>query len=270
MAEVWRKIPGVSVNVGPGGGVANVKAVGKNIADLALTNACDVYDAREGKKPFDQAYPGIMNVASLYDHFFYFVVPANSDIHSVQDLKGKRICPGGKGSGSDLMVQRLLQLHGMSYSDMKSVGYSGHADSVSLMRDGHLDAWLPLSSLPMSSIMELATTSNIRMVPFSDEDMAKLHQINRGYFPLTVPAGSYKGVDKDVKILGTVCNLSINRKVPDGVAYQMTKLLVENFESLQKAFDCLKKTSPAVMVKNVGIPFHPGTLKYYKEKGLIK
>lgn len=271
IAEIWQKnIPGLTIDVRPGGGLANVESVGMGKAGVTFTNASDSYDAMVGKEPFKQAFPDIKYMTNLYNHYLYFIVPADSKIKSIKDLKGKSICPGARGAGGELMVRRLLEINGMSYNDLAKVNYVGHADAVSLMQDGHLDAWLPLLALPNSAVMELATTKAIKFVPISDEEIKKMNEINKGYTKLVIPANTYKGVNEDVSAVGTICGMSINGKVSEDLAYQLTKTLVENRKSLGTVFDSLKELTPEQMAADAGIPWHPGALKYFKEIGVIK
>ena len=126
MKDMWEKaIPGLAVQVMPGAGIANVRAIEEDKAQVGFANSISTVDAMAGKPPFNKPHKDICNVATLYPQYFQFVVLADSGINKFEDLKGKSITTQQKGNTGELITRQLLEIHGVKYDDVKVsfVGY---------------------------------------------------------------------------------------------------------------------------------------------------
>jgi len=188
----------------------------------------------------------------------------------VADLKGKRISPGPKGHTGEFAAQQVLQVYGLSYKDMSKVHHVGYNDTVALMKDGHCDAWLLTTTIPASSIMDLASARKIRLLPLPEDKIQAMQKLNAGYIRRTVPKGTYPGVDYDVPGIGWFTHLVVSAKLPDDLVYNITKVLVKNLDRFGQVVKDMKGATAKDLAMDIGIPFHPGALKYYKEIGALK
>lgn len=271
IAELIQKaIPGTSVSVAPGGGIANIVGVEEGKADIGFGNSCSSVDGVAGRDPFKAPTKNVMQVANLYPQYFQMVVLEDSGIKSVADLKGKRICPGPKGHTGELLSQQVLQVYGLSYKDMRGVDHVGYSDAISLMKDGHANCFLPGTAIPASSILDLATTKKVRLLSLPDDKIKELQKMNVGYIRRVIPAGTYPGVNYDVPGVGYFSHLVISAKLPDPLVYKITKVLSQNVDRLADVMKDMKGVTVKDLALDIGVPFHPGALKYYKEVGAIK
>jgi len=271
IAELIQKsIPGVSVSVAPGGGIANVMGVEEGKADIGFGNSSSSVDGVAGRAPFKAPTKNVMQLANLYPQYFQIFVLKDSEIKSVADLKGKGICPGPKGHTGELLSQQVLQVYGLSYKDMSKVNHVSYADAGALMKDGHAHAWLPGTTIPASVGLDLATTKGIRLIPIPDDKIKELQKMNVGYIKRIIPAGSYPGVNYDVQTIGYFTHLVISTKLPEPLVYKITKVLSENVGRLADVVKDMKGVTVKDLALDIGVPFHPGALKYYKEMGVIK
>ncbi len=271
IAELIQKsIPGTNVSVAPGGGVANIIAVEGGKADIGFGNSSSSVDGVAGRDPFKAPTKNVKQLANLYPQYFQIFVLKDSDIKSVADFKGKSICPGPKGHTGELLSQQVLQVYGLSYNDMRHVNHVSYADAGSLMKDGHAHAWLPGTTIPASVGIELATTKGIRLIPIPDDKIKELQKMNIGYIKRIIPAGTYPGVNYDVQTIGYFTHLVISAKLPEPLVYKMTKILSENVDRLADVVKDMKGVTIKDLALDIGVPFHPGALKYYKEVGAIK
>jgi hypothetical protein len=139
------------------------------------------------------------------------------------------------------------------------------------MLDRHIDAILYGAMVyPAPPLVNVSSQRQIRLLSLSDEVINKLVKTYKGIEPFTLPPGSYKGVDYPVKGVASNVILIVREDMPDNVAYSITKTIAENFSryvSVTKAMDMGKQNE---MGKDVGFPYHPGAVKYYKEKGWVK
>ncbi len=270
IAELLQKaLPGVNVSVLPGGGITNIKAVEEGKAQIALSNFVSAVDAIEGREPFNKKAEKVRNMLFLYPQYFQVTVLEDAGIQTPADLKGKTIAPGIKGHTGEQFARHLLQVYGLSYGDMSKVQYVSYADAVNLMKDGHLHAFLALTTVPASSIIDLSTDRKIRLLSLTEDKLNALQAINSGYVKRVIPKGTYPGIDYDVITFGTFTHLIVTSDLPEDLVYQMTKVLVENVTTLGEVVKDIQGIRPEEMAMDSGVvPYHPGALKYFKEIGV--
>lgn len=271
IAELIQKnIPGTTVSVSPGGGMANVVGVQEGKADIGFGNSSSSVDGVAGRPPFKGPTTSVMQLANLYPQYFQMVVLEDSGIKSVADLKGKGICPGPKGHTGELLAQQVLQIYGLSYKDMSKINHVSYSDAVSLMKDGHAQGYLLGTTIPASSILDLATTKKIRLLSIPEDKIRELQKMNVGYLKRIIPSGTYPGVNYDTITVGYFTHLVVSAKLPEPLVFNITKILSENVERLADVVKDMKGVTVKDLALDIGVPFHPGALKYYKEKGVIK
>jgi TRAP transporter TAXI family solute receptor len=265
IAELIKEKAGVGVTVSPGGGIANVLAIETGKADLGFGNTSSTVDGMVGREPFKAKTQNVRYVSTLYRQFFQMVVREDSGVKSVADLKGKSIAPGPRGFTGEQIARHVLQVYGLSYADMSKVNHVGYNDAISLMRDRHLDAFMPITTIPASSIMDIASSHKIRLLSLPEEKIQDLKKINSGYVRYVIPKGAYQGQNEDVVAVGTYTDLLVSANVSDDVVYKLTRALVENKDRLSAVVKEIGATQPKEMAPDLGVPYHPGALRYWKE-----
>ena len=267
LKDLWEKaVPGLNVQVLPGAGIANARGVDEGKADIGFGNSISTVDAVHGKPPFPKAATNICNIATLYPQYYQLVVPADSGINSITDLKGKAITTQQRGNTGELITKQLLEVNGLKYSDVK-VSFVGYSDSVNQMKDGHAVAFGLGTQVPAGAVMDLASARDIKLIDQSSS-FDKMKKLNPGYTLVTVKAGSYPKQDKDVKVIGYATHIFVSCKLPEDEVYKMTKTLVEHTGTLASIAKDVGKQKLADLAEDIGVPFHPGAAKYYKEHGV--
>jgi hypothetical protein len=266
---IQKEIPGVTVSVAPGGGMANVEGLELGKCDIGYSNSSSAVDAFYGRPPFKKKMENMRQLANLYPQYFQMVVWEDSGIKSVADLKGKAISPGPKGHTGELLAQQVLEVYGLSYKDMAKIHHVQYSDSVSLMKDGHAQAFILGTTIPASTIIDLAAAKKIRLLALPDDKIKALQKINAGYLKRVIPKGTYPGVDYDVPGVGYFTHLVISAKLPDELVYKITKTLANNLPRFANVVKDMKSTTPKDLALDLGIPYHPGALKYFKEIGAL-
>jgi hypothetical protein len=269
LKAMWEKaIPGLSVQVLPGAGISNVRAVHEGKADIGFGNSITTVDAIAGRAPFKGEHSNVCNVATLYPQYFQVVVLANAGINSVRDLKGKSLTTQVKGNTGELITQHVLQVAGLTYGDLK-VSFGSYNDSVAQMQDGHAQAFTLGTTVPSGAVMDLASSRDIRLL-----DLSSLHEamrkINPGYTLVTVKAGTYPKQDKDVQVIGYATHVVASCKLPADSVYAMTKAMAANVKDMAAINKAMATLTPAAMAEDIGVPLHPGAAKFYKEAGALK
>ncbi|MCA1988813.1 MAG: TAXI family TRAP transporter solute-binding subunit [Desulfarculus sp.] len=275
MSVLEKKIPGISTSNGPGGGVGNCKAVHAKRADLGWTYTHTSYAAIQGLHPFDKKYDNIRHLMSLYPGVFQMAVPRNSDIKSPADMANKRIVPGVTGFTGTIIAEQVLQAYDLTFDKIKQNGgtvtFVGYADSAALLKDGHSDVYMAVTSLPQATILDLNFQPGIRLIGVDDAHMKKILEIEPGLMPYTVPPNTYDGQTAPVLTPATVTQIIVGKDVPDEMVYQIVKTLYDSWPELaQVKKKDIEDSKPDQALLGNRIEVHPGALKYYKEKGYAK
>ncbi|BDG61624.1 TAXI family TRAP transporter solute-binding subunit [Caldinitratiruptor microaerophilus] len=270
MAKVWAdNIPGLNVTVqSTGASVANIRALGKKEADLALIQNDTADYGRSGKEAFaekNEKYTNYLAVAALYPEVVQIVVPADSPVKTIEDLRGKRVVVGAAGSGTELNARQIFGTYGLDYKDRKDLEplYLSFAEGAAAMKDKQADALVIVSGVPTASLADLETATNIRLLPV---DAEKVKQVYPFFVKYTVKAGTYKGMTQDTDVVALKATLVVRDELPEDLVYQMTKVLFEKAGDIGHAK--AKEFDVKQAADGVTIPFHPGAAKYLKEKGV--
>jgi TRAP transporter TAXI family solute receptor len=260
---------GIKVQVLPGAGIANVKAVDAGKADMGFGNSISTVDGSAGRPPFDTATKNVCNVATLYPQYFQIVTTADSGIDSLGDLKGKSIAVQPKGNTAEFISQQALEVYGLSYKDMSRVSYVSYTDAVSLMKDNNAQLFTLGTTVPASSIMDLASARDIKLISMPDDKFQAMRKLNPGYTKLTIPAGSYPKQDKDVQAVGYATHLIARCDLDENVVYKVLQGMVANQADLAAIAKVMAKTTPKVMAEDIGVPMHKGAVRFFKEQGVM-
>jgi len=273
MKLVEENIKGVSTSNGPGGGVGNCKVVQRGDVDFGWSYSHTCYDAYNARPPFTKKLNKIRYLASLYPGIFQVAVPRKSKINSYSDLADKRIVPGKVGFSGEQFAKSILAAYGITYDSIKKKGgvvnFVGYSDAAALMKDGHLDAYMAVTSCPQATIIDLNFRPGVRMLGIEEEYMKKILAANPGYSRVAIPKDAYKGMTEDVPTVGTVTSLICSADLSEEMVYRVTKAIFENLDGLAKI---KKKAISEVSLENAlrgcKIPIHPGAKRYYDEHGV--
>jgi uncharacterized protein len=267
LKDLWEKaVPGLKIQVLPGAGIANVRGVDEGKADIGIGNSISTVDGVHGKPPFPRAAANICNIATLYPQYYQLVVPADSGIKTIADLKGKAITTQQRGNTGELITRQILGVNGITYSDVK-VSFVGYTDSVNQMKDGHAVAFGLGTQVPAGAVMDLASARPIRLLDQSSS-FAGMKKLNPGYTLVTIKAGSYPGQKQDVKVIGYATHVFVSCKLPAAEVYTMTKVIADNTKTLASIAKAIGHQDMAGLADDIGVPFHPGAAKFYKEHGI--
>jgi hypothetical protein len=271
MAKIWNsKIKDMNVTAQTSGASGeNVRLINKKEVELALVQSDTLDFAFNAKEAFKEPLKGMSAIAVLYPEVVHVVVAAGSPIKSFADLKGKKIGVGAPGSGTEANFRQLLDAYGMKKEDVNGQ-YLSFSESAEAFKDKHIDAFIVTGGVPTSAIMDVATQNAIRILPISADILGKLTQKYPFLAGVKIPANSYKGQTEEVPTVAVNAVLIAGSQLKDDMVYNLTKALFENQAGLAAAHAKGKELNIQNAVKGVSIAFHPGAVKYYKEKGLMK
>jgi TRAP transporter TAXI family solute receptor len=268
---LWEKeIPGLQIQQTPGAGIANVRGVDEGKAQIGIANSATTVDGLEGRKPYPRKVTHVCQVANLYPQYFQVVALADAKIASFKDLNGKVLVTQPKGNTAEILTATVLELNGMNYQSLSKVNFqAGYTDAVSLMKDGHAQVFTLGTTAPASAVMDLASARDVHLVPVDDHTMAALKKMNPGYNKLIIKAGTYPKQDKDVAAIGYSTHIVARCDLPEDTVYKMTKVMAQHVSDMAAIVKSIEGVTAKDMAIDIGVPFHKGAAKYYKEVGAL-
>lgn len=251
--------------------VANINLIWQHEIESGLTqnNLADwAYNATvlfEGKEPVKN----LRAIASLFPEHIHIVGQDYANINSVEDVRGKKISVSSPGSGGEADARTIFSVFGISFNDFEAVNLD-QATSADYMKDKQLDGFWATGGVPLNSILDISQQRDITIVEFTDEEIEKIREKYPYYVKAVIPAGSYKGIDRDIQTVAVLAIWAVDEEVDEEVVYQITKALWRDVNLARihlahaKAVDITLETA----LDGISIPFHPGAARYYKEVGM--
>jgi uncharacterized protein len=254
-----------------GGSVANLQLVGTGKPYLAMTMADAGQDALQGKDKFKGKPVPVRTLMVMYPNRMHVVTVEGTGITKMADLKGKRVSTGSGGSATEVMAFRVIEAAGLDKDRDLRRERLGVAESVSALKDRKIDAFFWVGGLPTAAVTDLANTPNTKIKMIDHADLVP--NMNKKYGNLyvqdVISKDVYKGMDKE-NHQATVMNLLVaHQKMDDKTAYNIVKAIFEHRDELIR----VHKEAENFKIENqkasaTPIPYHPGAIKYYAEKGI--
>lgn len=251
-----------------GASVANVNMITDKEAQMAILQSDVLTYAHEGTNSFDgKPEKNALWVAGIYNETVQIL--AKPGINSVADLKGKTVCVGDVGSGTEINAWQILSAAGITKNDINAVNGS-FQDGVDQLRDGKIDAAFTVAGAPTTAIVEYAAANEINLVSLTDSELSMIQNAYPFLIRDDLPAGTYSGQDSAVTCVAVQATLVASDSLSEDTVYAFTKKMFESKDSLVKAhakFEFLDANKASL---SGSVPLHPGALKYYKEIGVIQ
>ncbi len=269
ISSLWMKY--LDVDVTPtetAASKANILAINEGDQELAFAQNDMMYYAATGNAEVfaGETIESFSAIGSLYPEAVQIVVGADTDIHKVSDLKGKNVSIGQTGSGTMYNAMQVLEAAGLTVDDVKAQ-YLSFTESADAFQNRQVDALFITAGIPNPSIIEAANKRPIRLLVLEDDQMKALQEKYSFYVPVTVPKGTYQGMDEDLVIPSTNAVLICAKSLDEELVYNLTKTLFEHSGELTHAKGAEIKAETAV--QGSPVDFHPGAARYYKEIGLM-
>jgi TRAP transporter TAXI family solute receptor len=253
-----------------GGSIDNLKLIASGQSEMAFTMADAALDAMQGQDKFKTKVP-LQALLVVYPNRMHVVTVEGTGIEKMADLKGKRVSTGSPGGATEVMAFRVIEAAGLDKDkDMKRERL-GVAESVNAIKDRKIDAFFWVGGIPTAAVTDLAATPGMKIKLIDHGETVEKMNAKYGklYTTSKIKAGSYPGYDKDNSI-AEVWNLIVTGdKMSNDDAYAIVKTLVEKKADIVVVHKEAESFSLDNQVQDRSpIPFHPGALKYFKEKGV--
>lgn len=276
---VHGQYPEITLKVVPGGGVSNPMRLNSGELDIAMVATHEAPQALKGVGAWkSQSSPNIRALVNgLNPNFMHFMIDPETGVTSIDEIFEKkiplRIATGEPGSGTESMFKGLLEYYNLDYEAVKKWGmtifFVGHGQGAELYKDRHVNASYQGLAAPAGTIEDMLIGRKIRFLPISGK-LADFLVKTKGMPKTVIPAGAYKGQDKEIPTLGYDTLLVAKKDLKEELAYKVTRAINDNATKVQSVASWSKLFDPKKACVGVEIPFHLGAEKYYREKGFLK
>ena len=274
MGPILQEKTGIKFDVqSTGASKANIQLVDMKEANMAVVQNDVMYYAYTGTDLFEGTeIKGFSAVATLYPELCQIVASEASGIKTVADLAGKRVSVGDAGSGVEFNAKQILAAYGIDIDKDINKQNLGFGPSADALKDDKIDAFFCVAGIPTTAITDLAMGMDITLVPVDDDKFDSLCSQYGFYTRQTIPAGTYNGVDEDVKTAAVMATYIVSNDLSEDTVYKITKAIFENKDEIAAAHVKGNELDSAKAVEGIPdvVPMHAGAAKYFKEIGVIE
>ncbi len=271
-AVLSKHVPGMQATAEvTGGSVDNLKLIGSGKPYIGFTMTDAGQDALRGEDKFKGNKVPLKTLMVLYPNRMHVVSVEGRGVNKMSDLKGKRVSTGSPGSATEVMAFRVIEAAGLDKDNDVKRERLGVAESVNAVKDGKIDAFFWVGGLPTAAVTDLANTpgTKIKMIDHAEAVAAMNKKYGNLYVEDVIPKDVYRGMDADNK-QATVMNILVcHESMDEKTAYNIVKTIFDKRDDLI----AVHKEAANFKLENQKtaaspIPFHPGALKYFAEKGV--
>lgn len=238
-------------------GDVNMAIVQNDVADSAFF----------GKPPFKDKLVKARAIARLYPEYLHVVASTKSGIKKMSDFKGKKVSVGARGSGNELNCRQIFNLFGLTYKNIRPI-FLPYGETAEQFKDRQIDGFIFTIGTPNPAIQDITTAQEVKFVNIEGNAADEIIKQFPYMVKDAIPANTYKGQTQPINTLSVQAILIVNDTMSDDMAYALTKALFENIPDIAKAHNKGAEISLAHAKDGITIPFHPGALKYFNEKGI--
>lgn len=238
---------------------------GKQV-ELGMTTMGVALQAWNGNGAWNKGkkYNNIRAVFPMYDTPFHFIATEKSGIKGVADLKGKRVGVGPKAGTCGTYFPLMFKALGIT----ADIRFGQASDMGSQLGDGLIDAFPFCAGVPIAVYTEIESQRPVHFFTFTPAELAKVKKDIPELSDSTIPKGTYKSMTEDHKTVGLYNFFIVHKDMDADMVYKIAKTVLENNAAMVKGHAAAKETLIENWTKNTFLPFHPGAVKYYKEKGI--
>jgi TRAP transporter TAXI family solute receptor len=274
VARVAKDKLGLRARVVPQGGpVVTLPLVSKGQLNASIAVSVVAAFAYQGRAMFKgRPQQNVRVVAVLRTLRLGVFVKKDSKIHSMADLKGMRVSSGfAKQRIQNIFWRAMLAMPGYSYKNVTTVPAPNGVRGVDDFMSGSVDA--AMFSITSGKVRQAFASVDSRYISLPDDpaSIKRMQAIAPGTIVETIkPSRAFAGVTGPTKVMAAPFIVTANAKVPDATVYKLVKALAENKALMVSVFKGMAGFNPKRMYIDIGVPYHPGAMKYYRETGQAK
>lgn len=271
-AVLSKYVPGLDATAEvTAGSIANLQLIGGGKSEVGFTMADAAWDAYNGLDKFKDKKVALRTLVVFYPNRMHVVTVEGKGIEKMTDLKGKRVATGAPASGTEVMSMRLLEAYGLDPNKDVNRERLSLAESVNALKDGKVDALMWVGGVPTPGITDLAATpgKTVKLIDHGDGAEGMRKKYGPLYVKNKILANAYPGEKRETTNIDVWNLLVVPESADENLVYQITKTMFEKKDELVKAHkDAAFLSLDNQLTGGSPIPFHPGALKYFRERGL--
>ncbi|MEE2777081.1 MAG: TAXI family TRAP transporter solute-binding subunit [Acidobacteriota bacterium] len=249
------------------GSQENIRRLAQGQIELAMSNSAITYHAVRGESGWEQPYD-VKVVMTLAPNVAQFISKKGSGIESLSDLAGNRVAVGPAGAGFEQFVGPLLAAHDLTYDDFSPINATQSA-SVDMLKDGTAVAAFLGGAVPHPAITQASATLDVQFLPYAETAREELTEAYAFFWPVNVPAGTYKSQDADFPGMNVgSMHLITSGDQDEELVYEVTKTIWENRAAVVQRTATGRAINEGNVARNTGTDFHPGAIRFYQEIGV--
>ena len=267
LAAVIYRFCKIPTSITTNSSMGQITALRKKEADIVTGVGYQAYDAYTGALK-GGPYTDVRTLFQCTEQQYYFVTMKKSPIRSFMDLKGKRVVVGKKGFFAEDVTRRIHVALGLEYGKFFTPLFLGHGDASASLVNGTVDAYVVMAAIPQPTVAEIAESHDCNVLALGKDIMEKVVSKDPNFAKAVIPAGAYKGMDKEAYSVTAWFFYNADKRLSDDIAYCTTKNFFENLDFAATNYVKIKNFKLKDIEEFMSVPYHKGALRYYKEKGL--
>lgn len=247
-----------------GGSEENINRLANGQMDLAMTIGMTAYQAYHGEGSFTPAVTSLRALAPLYPNVTHILVPADSPAQTVADFAGMRVSVGAAGSGTEALSRHILDAHGLTYEDINP-RYLSFAESSTALQDGAIDAAIISVGYPAAAVLEVTTTTPMRLLGIGPEVMEAMLEQHPYYTEGEIPGGSYRGLNETISTIAVMNWIVATESLDDDVVEILLNMMENDRVALEEVHDMAKQIDLGLMARPP-IPLHTAAEAWFSRR----
>jgi len=250
-----------------GASAENILMITRGEAEIAIAMQDSVMQAYEGFGAYEgRPHPNLKALMRLWPNYVQLVTLKSSGIESVADLKGKRVGVGAANSGVELNARMIYEAYGLTYEDSR-VDYLSYGEAIDQMKNGQCDAAFVTSGLPNGTVIELATSYDMVVVPIDGEGRDNLAEKYPFFSKAIIPEDTYNNKE-DVETVFVYNIMLVNDELSEELVYDMLTVIFDNIDGIKASHNAANMhIDISFGVEDIRIPLHSGAAKFWQENG---
>ena len=254
-----------------GASVDNLKLIDARKTDVGFSMVDTAWDAFNGSGKFKNNKVSMRTLAVVHPLVMHVVTAEGRGIEKITDFKGKRISTGSPGSGTEVMALRILEAYGINPDKDITRERLSVAEAANALKDRKIDAFMHAAGVPLPAVTDVAATPGIK-VKLIDHAQA-LGAMTKKYGPIyaagKIPAGAYPNQDRESQTINVWGVLFVHETMNEKLAYAIVKTRFEQHKDLATAHrEASNMTPENQTIGATAVPWHPGAVKYFAERGI--
>jgi TRAP transporter TAXI family solute receptor len=246
------------------GSTENLRLLKQKKIELAIITPMIGTYARKGIRMFKDKPVDFRVVVRLLPNANIWAVLKGSKVSKIPELKGKKVGVGPASGGLGVVARTQLAANGINYKTDVKPFFLGAGAMADALKDGTVEGTILTGELAKL----VATTHPLKPLPWEKATVDKFLKENAHFGEYSYPPGTFKGVDFPVLTVDNGIQLICDKDMDDALVYKLAKTIIENLGCLAKIYAPAKALTPEWAASELANPFHPGAIKYFKDKGL--